>query len=138
MGTIIALRGRGNSGKSQTIRVLHGLLLQNGYQQVRSSLGTTVDFTAVFKKRGKLIGITSAGDTFDLVHDRVQELVNDGCEICVCACRTHDRGGHGTNAAIDTFANYQKRYIEKTISGNHGQANRADAQRILEEIENLI
>jgi hypothetical protein len=138
MATIIALRGRGNSGKSQTIRLLHGLLLGNGYQLVRSNLGTHVDFTAVFKKKGKLIGITSAGDTFDLVRGRLQELINDGCEICVCACRTHDRDGHGTNAAIDTFTNYEKHYFDKTISDDHGQANHADAQRILDEIERLI
>jgi len=138
MATIIALRGRANCGKSETIRILPELLVQNGYQQIRSNLGTHVDFTAVLEKNRTLVGITSAGDTFDLVHDSLQELIDDGCEICVCACRTHDRGGHGTNAAIDTFAEYQKRYVEKTISSDHAQANRADAQRILDEIENLV
>ena len=138
MGTIIALRGRGNSGKSETIRILHELLLQNSYRQVRSDLGTHVDFTAIVEKKKKLVGVTSVGDTFDLVHDRLEELINAGCEICVCACRTHDRGGHGTNAAIDSFANYTKQYLDKTISSNHGQANQVDAQRILDNAEKLL
>ncbi len=64
-----------------------------------------------------MIGITSSGDTFDLVHDNLEALINDGCKLCVCACRTYDRYGQGTNAAIDTFLpNYQKQYIDKTVA----------------------
>jgi len=60
------------------------------------------------------VGITSAGDAYDLVHDRVQELIDSHCEIIVCACRSRDNGDHGTNAAINTFSPpYVIRFIEK-------------------------
>jgi hypothetical protein len=142
MKAIIALRGRGNSGKSETIRILHDLLLQNGYAQVRSDFRTDGnDFITVFSKSEYLIGITSSGDTYDLVHDKLNELINDGCEICVCACRTYDRVPPGTNAAILEFDNFANQFIEKTLDENintQTATNRTDAQRLLSEIENLI
>lgn len=139
---IFALRGRGNSGKSTTIRLLHGLLIQNGYQIVNTSFNTQGgDFRTVFTKNGKLIGITSSGDTFDLVHDNLEALINANCTICVCACRTYDRLGQGTNAAIDSFTNFQKQYINKTVAASavqEQQANQADAQILFDTVDALV
>jgi hypothetical protein len=140
---IFALRGKGNTGKSTTIRLLHELFLQNAYHIVDTTFNMHGgDFRTVFQKKGKLIGITSSGDTFDLVHDNLDSLINSGCIICVCACRTFDRHGHGTNAAIDTFLpSYQKQYIDKTIAPSAAQeqlANQNDAQTIFNTIDALI
>lgn len=139
---IIALRGKGNTGKSTTIRLLHGVLIQNGYQVVSTTFNPQGgDFRTLFSKNGKLIGITSSGDTYDLVHDNLHALINAGCTICVCACRTFDRGGHGTNAAIDTFLpTYQKQYSDKTIAATPGQeqgANQNDCQTLFETVDAL-
>jgi hypothetical protein len=142
MNTIIALRGRGNSGKSTTIRLLHDLLLQNGYQLVKSNFNTAGgDFIAVFSKNGKLIGVTSSSDTYDLVHARLEELINESCNICVCACRTFDRIPPGTNAAIIEFNNYQNQFVEKMIDENgitQTATNMGDVNRLLSIIENMI
>jgi hypothetical protein len=142
MKTIIALRGRGNSGKSETIRILHSLLLQNNYQQVRSNFTPAGgDFLTVFTKKEILIGITSSGDTYDLVHDRLQELVTSNCSICVCACRTYDRVQPGTNAAVLEFKNYVNQFVEKTIDNNvttRLNTNTSDAQNLLSIISNMI
>lgn len=139
---IFALRGRGNSGKSTTIRLLHGLLNQNGYQIVSTTFNPQGgDFRTVFTKNGKLIGITSSGDTFDLVHDNLEALINDGCTICVCSCRNYDRSSQGTNAAIDSFTNFQKQYINKTIVASaiqEQQANQDDAQILFNTVDALI
>lgn len=140
---IFALRGRGNSGKSTTIRLLHGLFIQNGYQIVSTTFNPGGgDFRTVFTKKGKLIGITSSGDTFDLVHDNLEALINGGCILCVCACRTYDRYGQGTNAAIDTFLpNYQKQYIDKTVAATAAQeqqANQNDAQILFHTVDSLV
>lgn len=142
MNKIIALRGRGNSGKSTTIRLLYDLLLQNGYQLISSNINVNGgDFIAIFSKNGKLIGVTSSGDTYDLVHDRLQELVNANCNICVCACRTFDRVPPGTNAAIIEFTDYQNKFIEKTVDVNDATqrtTNGRDAQNLFSAIETLI
>lgn len=140
---IFALRGRGNSGKSTTIRLLHSLFVQNGYQIFSTTFNPQGgDFRTIFTKKGKLIGITSSGDTFDLVHDNLEALINDGCTLCVCACRTYDRYGQGTNAAIDTFLpNYQKQYIDKTVAVTSAQeqhANQNDAQTLFITVDALV
>lgn len=142
MKTIIALRGKGNSGKSTTIRILHDLILSNGYQQISSNFrGDGGDFTAIFSKKGKLIGVTSSGDTYDLVHDHLQELVSSDCDICVCACRTFDRIPPGTNAAIIEFTNYRNQFVEKTLDNNTAtqrQTNMNDASTLLLRIDEMI
>jgi hypothetical protein len=130
---ILALRGVGNSGKTTTIKLLHGLFLNNSYQVVSITFNPQDgDFRTIFIKNGKLIGITSSGDTFDLVNGNLEALINGGCILCVCACRTYDQYGQGTNAAIDTFLpNYQKQYIDKTVavtSAQEQQSNRNVAQ----------
>lgn len=142
MKTIIALRGKGNSGKSTTIRILHGLLLLYGYQQNSSNLRVNGgDFTAIFSKNGRLIGITSSGDTYDLVHNHLQELVNANCEICVCACRTFDRVPPGTNSAIIEFTNYRNHFVEKTFDNNEttqDHTNMDNARTLLSLINSMI
>src|SRR5690349_13956648 len=107
---IVALRGRGNSGKTNTIRRLHQLMIDNGYRLIETTFNAEKgDFRTVFQKKGKLVGITSSGDTYDLVHSNLSALIDAGCIFCICACRTYDRYGEGTNAAIDDFApTYQK------------------------------
>lgn len=141
MKTIIALRGKGNSGKTTTIRILHDLLLTNGYTQVRSNFRIdSGDFIAIFKKKNKLVGVTSSGDTYDLVHDRLQEMVDEDCKICVCACRTFDRVPPGTNAAILEFQNYVNEFIEKTVDESNRQSttNSRDAKILLDRIDSKL
>lgn len=141
MKIIIALRGKGSSGKTTTIRLLHDVLLANGYLLVHSNLRAKGDFTAVFSKKNKRVGLTSSGDTYDLVHNRLQTLVDAGCTICVCACRTTDRRPPGTNAAIRAFTDYSNRFVEKTQDSNPASqliTNMADAQMLFLIIESLI
>jgi hypothetical protein len=142
MKRIISLRGRGNSGKSTTIRLLYDLLLQNDYLLNSSNFNVEGgDFIAIFSKNGKLIGVTSSGDTYDLVHDCLEELGNANCNIIVCACRTYDRVPPGSNAAIIEFTNYKNQFIEKTVDENELKqrtTNRGDAQNLFTIIENQI
>ncbi len=141
MKTIIALRGKGNSGKTTTIRILHDLLLTNDYAEVRSNFRVDGgDFITIFRKRNKLVGVTSSGDTYDLVHSRLQEMVDRDCKICVCACRTFDRVPPGTNAAILEFQNYANEFIEKTVDGSNRQSttNSRDARILFDTIESKL
>jgi thymidylate kinase len=61
MGRIIALQGKGNSGKTTTINLLPAILNRNGYRQVpgmRRNYGR--DFLDVFENGTIRLGITSA------------------------------------------------------------------------------
>lgn len=142
MKTILALRGKANTGKSTTIRILHDLLIQYDFELINSNLANTNgDFIAVFKKNEKLIGLTSSGDLYDFVHDNLVELIDDGCELCICACRTYDRVPPGTNAAVEEFTDFQHQFVEKTYDDNalsQVSTNRNDAQNLLTLIESLI
>ena len=142
---IFALRGKGDTGKSTTIRILHSILLDNGYSLVETNLPPVRgDFRSVFSKNNVLIGITSSGDTFDLVYDNLDYLIRFGCTICVCACRTYDRTYHGTNAAIDEFNNYEKEYIDKNFTERNASeaqqllVNQNDAQRVFLSLNALV
>jgi hypothetical protein len=136
MNTIIALRGIGNSGKSTTIRLLHGLMLSNGYILIRTDFTEeSGDFISIFSKDGKLIGVTSTGDTFDAVSEKLAELVGAGCTVCVCACRS--RGA--TNVAAEGIVGYETQYIEKQYEPSRQDAsNNEDARILLEAVETLI
>jgi len=142
MKTIIALRGKGNSGKSETIRILHNLLDNNDYELVRTNLeNNTGDFVSIFRKNKIFIGITSSGDLYDYVHDRLEELINDGCKICVCACRSYDRVPPGTNAAVTEFPGYTPQFVEKTYDDSENtqeETNQNDANILFEVIHSLL
>jgi hypothetical protein len=142
MKTIIALRGKHNSGKSETIRILYSLLLQNGYQQGKTNYRVGCkDFYSFFTKNRKIICITSSGDTYDIVHNQLKKFVDKGCYICVCACRLYDRNPKGTIAAILEFNKYSLLFIPKLVSNNKHTwtvTNRKDARSLLALVENFM
>ncbi|MCM4161892.1 hypothetical protein FHG64_06310 [Antarcticibacterium flavum] len=135
---IIALQGRGGSGKTTTITKLPNILISNGYKQVpnkKKSYGG--DFLDIFDDGNKKVGITSSGDTYDLVNDRLSDLVKEKCDVCICACRTADRKPHGTIAATKNFPSYTNEYVVKTYatgSNNQLTANQKDAQALFNRI----
>ena len=139
MGTIIALKGRGGIGKTTTIGMLHAKMLANGFLLISSSyLSTGRDFSSIFTKKGKTIGLASWGDSEQLVKTKLDELISKGSEICVCACRSYG----GTHTAINSFnPPYSANFISKNIATTQAlqvTINDTDADTILTEINRLI
>jgi len=130
MGRIIALSGRGNSGKSTTIKMLPDTLIANGYSQVPGMLKNYGgDIMDVFIKGKVKVGITSSGDTYDLVNNRLQDLVKIDCDVCICACRTWG----GTHYAINSIAGYTAQFQPKTYATTAAtelSTNTADANTL--------
>nr|WP_067063682.1 hypothetical protein [Mucilaginibacter sp. L294] len=115
MSRIIALAGRASSGKTTTIHMLPAILIANGYSHVpgsRKSYGK--DFLEIYIKGKITLGITSSGDTYDLVHQRLTDLVAAKCDDIVCACRTSG----GTHHAIHSFAGYSSVFLNKTYASS--------------------
>ncbi|HRA71947.1 MAG TPA: hypothetical protein PLB11_03870 [Flavobacterium sp.] len=142
MNTIIGLRGKGGAGKTTTIGKLFELLKKNGYEIESSSfVAIGIDFKAILFRNNIKIGISSWGDSYDLVFDALKELMDAGCTICVCACRTYDRINPGTNAAITQFTDFKHQFIQKTIAGDTisiDDASSRDADVLFAEIEKLF
>ncbi len=138
MKRIIALKGKGSSGKTTTIKLLPSILTQNGYSQVTGKHQLHgADFLDIFEKCGFRVGITSSGDTFDLVKNRLNDLVRENCDVCICACRTADRKPPGTIAATKSFSNYTTQYLDKTYDQGviqQGKANTSDANKLFKMI----
>lgn len=130
MNRIIALRGRGNSGKTTTIRLLPNILLAHGYIRVPGMYQNHGgDFLDVFENGKQRVGVTSSGDTYDLVSDRLTDLVNAGCDVCICACRTSG----ATHTAIFEFTGYASHFENKTYATTPAQepiVNAADADNL--------
>ncbi len=137
MSRIIALRGRGGSGKTTTINMLPAILVLNGYHQVPvmyRQYGS--DFLDMYENGQVIVGITSSGDTYDLVYERLTDLVNANCNVCICVCRTRDNVHPGTIAAVNCFPGYTATFVQKSYAIAAGQAiaNATDASTLFQTI----
>lgn len=139
MKKIIALKGKHNCGKTTTIGMLHELLVNSNKYELTDTTFKKIkkDFISVFKKGNITIGITSKGDTEDLVGDALKILIEiHKSNICICACRTSG----GTHVAIDGYTEYESIFIDKThgIDEAHEKtANTNDAKKLFDMIEQL-
>jgi hypothetical protein len=137
MRYIIALEGLPNRGKSSTFRILYEKLLTNNYRPVRRKRSNSDDFSIVFYKFGIAIGITSYGDTPDLILMKLNIFVEANCIILLCACRGND----ATKQTVENFPDSTKEFILKTEEMDEvkqGAANEKDAEKLLNQIENMV
>jgi len=136
---IISLQGKADSGKTTTIKMLETIMLQNNYTAIPGKReGRGKDFLDIFlDSNRKKVGVTSSGDTYDLVTDKLQTLVSEKCDVCICACRTFDRKPPGTVAATKQFPKYTNEYVKKTVSPTKAQQpidNSKDANILFSKI----
>lgn len=127
MKKIIALRGKANTGKTTTIRLLPALLLANDFSLMSGIIPEKGDFAAIFEKEKIRVGVTSAGDSHDLVEKPLKHFIDTNCDICVCACRTYDRVPPGTVAAVDSFPTHPPQFVLKTIASSEAQEDASNA-----------
>jgi hypothetical protein len=96
MKTMIVVRGSHNTGKTQSIKKVYEIIikLKDTYKSLEIEVldyseHSKGDFKAVFKYKGKKIGIESLGDPGSKHKERLKELAEDNCEIIITASRTN-------------------------------------------------
>jgi hypothetical protein len=133
--TACALRGKGKTGKSLTIRLVDELLRnRNPTASVEHEYRTKVELRAVLSINGVKIGIDSnikrIKESFDL-------FVSLGCEVIICATRTT---GYCV-AAVNELPGYEVVWFEQQAQSDPIErvfGNLAMARQIVEETEKAI
>lgn len=133
--TVIALQGKGSTGKTKTlIRVVSML-----------SNGTTEETKAtVIEYKNKRIGITTYGDNKEELENLFK--VYTDCDLYVCACRTK---GETVKYLSELTSNgkliYHGKWFTKKVEneenydGNFADdSNQIQAEYIIKEIDNQI
>jgi|GEM_PF-3356787 len=149
---LITLEGKGNSGKSSTYRKILYLLL-NDKQACSYKIGSTydsgwfdiktpyesfrVDFKpTIVKLKGKQgdeikVGITSKGDTKEVVEAALSYFRKNECDIILCTTRTK-------GASKEYILNFANDYSQATSFLFHKQSYNGDYEILNEELANNI
>jgi hypothetical protein len=86
--TVIALRGKSNSGKSSTIRLAYQRLSQEG-MRVRPASTRMEIRGAILELNGVKVGFVSLGDLAEILEGYFGFLMSEGCVVIVCATRSY-------------------------------------------------
>ena len=137
MKKVIALKGRRNIGKDQTIRTVDELLrAKYPDARVEHERRTRAELRVVLSTNGVKIGVESSEDggklqsSFDL-------FVSLGCEIIICATRTTGK----TVNAVNALPGYEVVWLEQQAQSAPFEqvlSNLAMARHIVEETEKSI
>lgn len=142
--TIIAIYGRQNEGKTQTIHRVCRTILNSIPQTVVEQLDGTVispeqidysqDILLILRIGDVRIGIESQGDPHSRMinEETLSQLAERGCQIIVCASRTSGM----TVQQIDNTANefdYHTLYLSSYFTGtlNHTVLNQQAAESVV-------
>lgn len=144
---VLALWGKPNNGKSETILKFVDLLIAHGaeIESTKNSRFNAKDKWLVLKYKNKLIGITSRGDTRDLLEEDFNNFKK--CDICICA--THTRGAT-VKFIEETYCSNNIYWLRKStlcfgtnnennfIKFGYEYLNRRQAEDMLYFLENML
>ncbi len=138
MNTIIAIRGVGNTGKTETIKNVYGLLVSKYPKATIEHKKQGVDIRAIITINNVKIGIESQGDPPNSrLFKSIPFFVEEKCNIILCATRSSGK----TVQLIEKQEDYEiiwheKSFIEGTMKQQ--ESNIKMANTIMEKIVNLI
>lgn len=92
MRKIYALKGRHDSGKTTTLKLLNKNLKSKYPMRTTIYEDGNVDITVVMDINGQKIGIASGGDTQDIVLHNLKRLTSDKYKCDIIFCATRSRG----------------------------------------------
>lgn len=133
---LIGLWGKGNVGKSQTIKMVYDLL-ESKHTNVKEEykIQTDIDVRVVLTIGTTKVGIESQGDPGSRLKESLLLFVKAGCQVIVCATRTR---GQTVKAVEELQPDYEALWLEQAVNSSVPEqqaSNTAMAQRIVEEVE---
>lgn len=90
---IITLSGRSNSGKSETMKLLHNLIINEDSKVEIIDDDYTLnkpEFTSIFKLNQITVGITSFGKSYEDLSPILDKFTTHKCNLIVCCTRKYD------------------------------------------------
>ena len=140
MKHVFALRGAAKRGKSQTIRTVVEMLIENHPDvTIEHNLTTKVDVRVVLTINGWKIGIESQSDPTRgrLINGSLDLFVNTGCDAIVCATRTSGATVDAVNA-LQGFDIHWLEQLEKSQPYEQILRSLSMARQIVAEVEAVI
>ena len=146
--TIIALYGRANEGKSQTLKKVCQLIMAN-FPNAKSTpavINYDGDILVTIDVCSIKIGIESQGDPNSRMinEDTLGKLANEKCDIIICATRTHGETVRKVDE-LATSVDYYTLWLSSFWSPetateplNSEVLNKMAAENIIEIIKSLI
>jgi len=132
--TLIVLKGRGNIGKSTTIRLaFDNFIRAQDVTLIEHNKTRARDFRSIVEIAvpNIKVGFTSAGDNEDEIKENIQNLAAAGCEIIVCSSRMKGKPYN----AISAFSKRWKLDFHPQIQcANHAdriKSNNATAAKLI-------
>lgn len=141
--TIIAVYGRGDEGKSQTVKLVCEQLLMNYPNAIPNKVPTIKgDILITIQLDNVKIGLESQGDPGSRMHTTVNDLADPevhACDIIVCASRTGGKSVKTIDAVADRH-DFHTLWISSFFSPKLDSTvlNRFAALNIIELIKSLI
>ena len=128
---ILMLKGKGNCGKTTTIKKVLDVLLKES-QMIEKEAAYEPDCLCVLLYKGLKIGIFSMGDYAREIVAKIDEYAEKGCDVFLCAC--NDR----FVTPLRKMETYEcSMLIHKTLcdtSISMEEANDRDANKIINQI----
>lgn len=122
MGTLFALQGPANCGKSESLKKIADILIKKYPSALVNNLAQkTTDLKAIISGiNGHVIGIESQGDPNSRLKESLDEFSIMKCDIIFCACRTSGM----TVKWIDALSNkYTVNYVYQIKTSTNQKQN---------------
>jgi hypothetical protein len=137
MNTIIAIRGVGNTGKTETIKTFYRLLKSKYPTSKIENEVDRLDIRVIITINGVKIGIESQGDPSSRLFESIPLFVRNQCSIIVCATRSKGK----TVQLIKEQENYEiiwhKRSLIEDVAKQQ-ESNTKMVNTIMEKIVDVI
>ena len=120
MSDIIALKGKGNSGKTQTINAVYKNLHRKYPNAIITNLyPNTIDIKIIMDINGTKVGIESQGDPGSRLKQSLSDFSDANCDIIICATRTR---GMTVNWVNSYSSKYNITFLQQTYATKNNQS----------------
>lgn len=137
-GTVIAVRGSANRGKTTSIQLAYSLLRDLYPAAEVEELNIGSDITVVITINGVKVGIESRGDPNSRLFESLNHFVRIGCKVIVCSTRSRGSTVEAVKALDEKY--HVEWYSKHAASSERGQTadNHSFAQQIAKAVQAAI